>query len=219
MDTSLIVHLFGTADSWDEAVLLSGDADFTPAVRALRRRGKIISGAGFADAAECLVREFYRFEDLAMGLLRSDFAAYLMFGHGGTIMKWMDDEILPQEVKNELSSVELYCAWKRPQSKETSYSVGRCLSVLQAYTVVLSSKNLVATNSRSKLLEEFAKRLPEFSHKHSILLVDPAVWERVARVTPEYLRAFFGDAVGDMGRIKMTFVKQSDGLFVRKCEG
>lgn len=219
VDTSLIVHLFDTADSWDEAVLLSGDADFTPAVRALRRRGKIISGAGFADAAECLVREFYRFEDLAKGLLRNDFAAYLMFGEEGIIWKWLNDEILPQEVKDEQSSVELSCAWNRPQSKETSYSVGRCLSVLQAHTVVLKSKNLITPNSRSQLLEDFVKRLPEFSHNHSILLVDPAVWERVARVLPDYLRAFSGAATGDTGQIKQTFAKQSDGLFVRKCEG
>src|SRR5262249_30446118 len=54
VDASLIVHLFDTMDSWDVAHLLSGDADFIPAVASRRRRGKIVVGAGFPGASSAL---------------------------------------------------------------------------------------------------------------------------------------------------------------------
>jgi uncharacterized LabA/DUF88 family protein len=109
VDASLITHLFDTADAWDEAALLSGDADFTPAVHALRRRGKIISGAGFAGASECLVREFYTFHDLSSEILRSDFAAYLLFGEGQLITRWLTDDVVPKEVKDNATTITLKC--------------------------------------------------------------------------------------------------------------
>jgi uncharacterized LabA/DUF88 family protein len=64
VDASLTVHLFDTMDSWDVAYLLSGDADFVPAVASLRRRGKIVAGAGFPSVSSALVRECYEYVDL-----------------------------------------------------------------------------------------------------------------------------------------------------------
>ena len=64
VDSSLTVHLFDTMDAWEVAYLLSGDADFVPVVSCLRRRGKIVVGAGFADASTALVRECFEYIDL-----------------------------------------------------------------------------------------------------------------------------------------------------------
>ena len=61
IDASLTVHLFDTMDSWDVAYLLSGDADFVPVVTFLRRRGKIVIGAGFHKRSEALVRECHKY--------------------------------------------------------------------------------------------------------------------------------------------------------------
>lgn len=66
IDASLTVHLFDTMDSWDVAYLLSGDADYVPAVASLRRRGKIVKGAGFPDqCSSALIRECYDYIDLS----------------------------------------------------------------------------------------------------------------------------------------------------------
>jgi uncharacterized LabA/DUF88 family protein len=76
IDASLTVHLFDTMDSWDVAYLLSGDADFVPVVASLRRRGKIIIGAGFPGASPALVRECYDYIDLGEVFLKRDVAIY-----------------------------------------------------------------------------------------------------------------------------------------------
>ncbi len=44
-------------ESWDNALLLSCDADFVPTVTSLRRRGKLVVGAGFSNASPALMRE------------------------------------------------------------------------------------------------------------------------------------------------------------------
>ncbi len=94
IDASLTVHLFDTMDSWDVAFLISGDADFVPAVASLRRRGKIVVGAGFHDvSSEALIRECYKYIDLRDVFLRVDVALYLLFGKGGIAEKWFTDEV------------------------------------------------------------------------------------------------------------------------------
>jgi hypothetical protein len=217
VDASLIVHLFDTADSWDEAVLLSGDADFAPAVRALRRRGKIVSGAGFATASECLVREFYGFQDLSAEILRSDFAAYLLFGRGQLIARWLSDEIVSQEAADCATSINLKCEWQSEDGNESSalYSGGECLLVEQYAKIVFGSEGLAKNNSRADLLENFRVRFPEYAYDQYILLVNPLVWERVARTLPGFLRAFAGAATGTVGHIEAVFTKQPDGRFVK----
>jgi hypothetical protein len=85
IDSSLIVHLFDTAESWDIGYLLSGDADFVPAVKSLRRRGKILNGAGvLAGASNALIKECYEFVDL-IDFLKQDYAAYQLLGTDGLV--------------------------------------------------------------------------------------------------------------------------------------
>jgi hypothetical protein len=216
VDASLIVHLFDTSDAWDEAVLLSGDADFTPAVHSLRRRGKLISGAGFSGASECLVREFYRFEDLAKEVLRADFAAYLIFGKGQLITKWLTEEVPAKDVKNGLTTVNLACSWARGHSGGSLYSDGRRQFVLEYYHVIFGSSGLSDKNSRVAILESFLARFPELTHDPSMLLVNPLVWERVERVLPELLQKYSGRAMAESGQIESVFLKRGDGGFSRK---
>jgi uncharacterized LabA/DUF88 family protein len=93
IDASLTVHLFDTMDSWDVAYLLSGDADFVPAVASLRRRGKIVIGAGFSDVSSALVRECYDYIVLCDAFLKEDVAAYTVFKQGGIAERWLTDEV------------------------------------------------------------------------------------------------------------------------------
>jgi uncharacterized LabA/DUF88 family protein len=216
VDASLIVHLFDTANSWEEAVLLSGDADFTPAVRALRRQGKIVSGAGFSNASECLVREFYSFEDLSSQILRSDFAAYLLFGNEKLITRWMTDKIAPEDVKDKLTNVKLTCEWTPGREDESLYSGGRRVLINQYGRVSFGFEGLIEKNSRLSLLEDFCKNFPELAFHRAILSVNPLVWERIDRVLPKFLQLFSGAATGDIGRIESVFSKQSDGAYLRK---
>jgi hypothetical protein len=220
VDASLIVHLFDTADSWDEAVLLSGDADFAPAVRALRRQGKIVSGAGFANVSECLVRELYGFQDLSSEILRSDLAAYLLFGKGQLITRWMKDDIVPQEAVDAATNIKFTCEWESEERAESSalYSGGQRFLIEQYAKIVFGSQGMAKRNSRMSLLEDFRRRFPELTHDLSILLVNPLVWERVARILPGFLRAFSGASSGSVGHLETIFMKHADGGFVRKCD-
>jgi uncharacterized LabA/DUF88 family protein len=93
IDASLTVRLFDTMDSWDVAYLLSGDADFVPAVASLRRRGKRVVGAGFPARSPALVRECYKYVDLCELFLREDVAAYLLFKEDGVVQKWLLGEV------------------------------------------------------------------------------------------------------------------------------
>lgn len=93
IDTSLTVHLFDTMDTWDEAYLLSGDADFVPVVASLRRRGKIVIGAGFPGVSSALVRECYDYVNLREAFLNEDVAAYMVFRTNGIAQKWLTDEV------------------------------------------------------------------------------------------------------------------------------
>lgn len=97
VDASLTVHMFDTADAWEVAYLLSGDADYVPAVASLRRRGKIVSGAGFANPAPSLVRECYQYVDLLDEFIRDDFVAYLIFSRDGLAKSWLTAPVIRTE--------------------------------------------------------------------------------------------------------------------------
>src|SRR5262249_13930667 len=90
VDASLIVHLFDTMDSWDVAHLLSGDADFIPAVASRRRRGKIVVGAGFPGASSALIRECYSYINLVDIFVREDVALYALFNANGVLAQWLN---------------------------------------------------------------------------------------------------------------------------------
>lgn len=83
IDSTLTVSMFDTMNSWDIAYLLSGDADFVPAVAALRRKGKMVIGIGFEDASNALVRECYNYIDTWNSILVQDYAVYTIFQDGG----------------------------------------------------------------------------------------------------------------------------------------
>lgn len=93
VDSSLTVHLFDTIDSWDVAYLLSGDADFVPVVASLRRRGKIVVGAGFSDASEALVRECYDYVNLSEEFLYDDVLAFKLFRREGLVYQWLTMDV------------------------------------------------------------------------------------------------------------------------------
>ena len=107
VDSSLAVHLFDTMDSWDTAFLLSGDADFVPAVASLRRRGKIIVGVGFPDASEALVRECYHYVNIQDVFLNEDVLAYTLYRKEGVVHKWLSDEVKHDVRFGEPEKIEL----------------------------------------------------------------------------------------------------------------
>jgi hypothetical protein len=87
IDSSLIVHLFDTAAYWDVAYLVSGDADFVPAVRSLRRQGKLINVVGFGSSvSSALLKECFEFIDLT-DFFRQDVSAYRLLDNPGLIAK------------------------------------------------------------------------------------------------------------------------------------
>jgi len=96
IDASLTVHLFDTTDTWDVAYLLSADADFVPAVRTLRRRGKTVLGAGFPSPSSALVRECYDYIDLRAAFVEEDVAAYELFRQGGLVQTWLAPPVAAQ---------------------------------------------------------------------------------------------------------------------------
>jgi len=65
VDTLLITHLFDTIEFWDCAYLFSGDGDYCPAVKALRRRGKKVIVVGVEEQMkEELIREAHSVIDV-----------------------------------------------------------------------------------------------------------------------------------------------------------
>jgi uncharacterized LabA/DUF88 family protein len=125
IDASLTVHLFDTMEAWDVAYLLSGDADFVPAVASLRRRGKIVIGAGFRDCSSALVRECFDYIDLSEAFLVKDVAAYAIFKKpDGIIWKWFTDDLSPPPGYTEQKSAELMFSWDLHADRFSDFAVG-----------------------------------------------------------------------------------------------
>jgi uncharacterized LabA/DUF88 family protein len=97
IDASLTVHLFDTSDSWETAILISGDADFVPVVESMRKKGKVIIGAGFINASRELIKECYEYVDLAEKFICEDFGVYKIFCQNGFAESWLTkiDESTP----------------------------------------------------------------------------------------------------------------------------
>jgi len=163
IDASLTVHLFDTMESWDMAYLLSGDADFVPAVNSLRRRGKIVIGAGFADASPALIRECYDYIDLGKEYIKEDVGAYLMVRKDGVIDKFLGSEIMPEE--NFKGRVILSVGWF-PKRKYVSSGGDRSVPlpigdiINYQFFLKIDAATPVRAPNLDNILVEFQKQYP-----------------------------------------------------------
>lgn len=90
IDSSLITHLFDTMDHWRTATIVSQDADYVPTVRALRKRGKLLYGAGFINrAAEPLITECFAYKDIMREYIKADMSLFLLFKKGGRLSQYI----------------------------------------------------------------------------------------------------------------------------------
>lgn len=86
IDSTLITHLFDTMDSWKVSTIISHDADYCPAVRALRKKGKVIYGAGFPKrASEALIIECYGFINVMKEYANRDLGLFSLFRPKGKL--------------------------------------------------------------------------------------------------------------------------------------
>ncbi|HUW13573.1 MAG TPA: NYN domain-containing protein [Anaerolineae bacterium] len=192
IDASLTVHLFDTMDTWDAAYLLSADADFVPAVRTLRRRGKIVVGAGFSARSSALVQECYDYVDLHPMFLQDDLAAYEMFRQGGTVQAWLADPVVPQLPEGDPERpVELSAHWqglRADRLDDYGWESMREVSEHQFYHLVqLMATGSVDLSGRLELVSNFQAVFPEYVTKIDParnwcqLAVSPLAWHGVER--------------------------------------
>src|SRR5262249_34172492 len=151
IDTSLTVHLFDTADSWDVAFLLSGDADFVPVVSSLRRRGKIVIGAGFGDASTALIRECYQYIDLSKEFLIDDVLAFMLFKPDGILFNWLAMEVIPPQDESS-SQAKLMTEWQRRTIVVTTR--GALPEEERFYSVNLTAEGAVDLSARIQYIEQ-----------------------------------------------------------------
>jgi uncharacterized LabA/DUF88 family protein len=180
IDASLTVHLFDTMDTWDVAYLLSGDADFVPVVASLRRRGKIVIGAGFSNRSAALVRECYDYVDLWDVFFREDVFAYHIFAEDGIARKWLTDEVQCQPSN---APVELTFEWQfRPEH----------------ISIYLTAKGHVDLSSRLKQIEDLRSIFPggirelNPSRGEYQLIITTAAWSGVERRLEKFIPSLQG---------------------------
>jgi uncharacterized LabA/DUF88 family protein len=186
IDASLTVHLFDTMDSWDVAYLLSGDSDFVPAVASLRRRGKIVKGAGFSARSAALVRECYDYVDLRGLFLRDDVFAYRLFSEQGIAHRWLTDEVGARSDKGPL---ELAFEWQfHPEYPRDP--TGHPLKVSDqglCYCIYLTAQGQMTLDNRLELLEQLRDKYPdrigEFNTNQGRFqfFINATTWEGVER--------------------------------------
>lgn len=103
IDSTLITHLFDTMDSWNVATIVSHDADYCPAIRALRKKGKVIFGAGFPKrASEALITECFGFIDVLEEYLERDLGLFFLFKRKGKLSQLI-------KKANKTKGVEVSC--------------------------------------------------------------------------------------------------------------
>lgn len=184
IDASLIVHLFDTMDSWDVAYLLSGDADFVPAVVSLRRRGKIVIGAGFPARSSALVRECYDYIDLCNVYLKEDVAAYGLFRE----------------------SVQLFFTHQRGVNDDHFY----INLVLQKGLIDLSSRHSKIEEFKTKFPDQV--RAMDLEKAHYQFRISPIVWAGVERRIESFVSSIEGleYVSGRRGSYKIEYVYDRD---------
>jgi hypothetical protein len=94
VDTSIVVHLFETMDSWEAAVLFTNDADLVPAVWSLRRRGKRVYCSSPADpmehASRPLIKASQSFFRWDLDFLTKDWLFFEFLQPGGPLDQFFD---------------------------------------------------------------------------------------------------------------------------------
>jgi uncharacterized LabA/DUF88 family protein len=213
IDASLIVNLFDTSESWETAYLISGDADFAPAIASLRRRGKIVVGGGFLSASAVLLREFYHYQDL-LPFVTEDFAAYQIFKTDGVLERWLTEPIPATSENIAKEKIKLYCHWQRREDQierlvfGTPYLAGVADYRQTFGWVRLADNNLIDRGDKDAPLEQFAKKFPQFAMVNDrFLLISPALWRAIDRRLPTLLSKFKGTTLhSDSGSIEATHV-------------
>jgi uncharacterized LabA/DUF88 family protein len=186
IDASLTVHLFDTMDTWDTAYLLSGDADFVPVVRSLRRRGKIVVGAGFESRSSALVRECYDYVDLPDRFLEQDITAYCIFKSDGLLHHWFNDDV---ESRRPGTPITLGVNWHM----RTSF-------LDPASNIGFTAQGPIDLSTRTQLMEQLRNHLPgswvTYTPDKGVfnLRLSPTVWAGVER-RPESYTATLPDAL------------------------
>jgi uncharacterized LabA/DUF88 family protein len=185
IDASLTVHLFDTIDSWDIAYLLSGDADFVPVVTSLRRRGKIVIGAGFSARSSALVRECYDYVDLCRLFLNEDVFAYRVFSDNGVAQRWLRDEV---KAGSDNGPLKLTFEWQ-PSAERAADGGHRVFGTpdrVSGHDIYLTAKGSVDLDSRFELLEGLRSKYPEsvsdhIEHGVYRLFISASAWVGVER--------------------------------------
>jgi hypothetical protein len=210
IDASLTVHLFDTMDTWDTAYLLSADADFVPAVRTLRRRGKVVVGAGFSERSSALVRECYAYIDLYSAFLEDDTAAYEMFRDGGLVQAWLAAPVHQQEgvAPGELD-LTLTATWQGPDP-DTLAAYGAWWSMREVsgrvpwHSIGLHALGHVGQfdfSSREQEVRRFQAAFPrhvrqvDFPRPACLLAVSPSAWHSVERRLDTFAASLPGASV------------------------
>jgi len=166
VDTSLIVHLFDTMDSWDRAFLLSGDADFVPAVTSLRRRGKTVTGVGFPMASTALVRECYSYINVREAYLEEDIFLFSIFKQDGIAYQWLTDEIILLGNTAPPPKIDVRVSWLQlghPTKPDLSDWVPENPT---AYRVSFNVNNEIDFTSRDLLFANLNNKFPKKGIKH-----------------------------------------------------
>lgn len=192
VDASLIVHLFDTSGSWDHAIILSGDADFTPAVRSLRRQGKRVSGAGFAGASPALRRETFEYINLVDAFLSIDFELFRLLGPGGLVEYWLEADIDPPPDAERRKEIVFLINWM-----PLTLAGGILLNFSSADYPC--SKRLLQMNARSKGMCK-----PKVYQPHQ-WVISATAWEGMKAVLDGLVERYPGAASGDSGNLASKF--------------
>jgi uncharacterized LabA/DUF88 family protein len=204
IDTSLTVYLFDTMEAWDIAYLLSGDADFVPAVASLRRRGKIVIGVGFSNASSALVRECCDYIDMCKSFLRDDFAAYEIFRKDGIVSKWLTEEVVSRSNSDLSQPIELSFEWQQYSARPYLGKPSRLFSIDEVndkgpyYPVYLTVQGSIDLSNRDKRIKEFQTRFPKHIQEMDLargqyeFIVSPLAWNGVERRLEAFISSFGG---------------------------
>jgi hypothetical protein len=93
--TEMVVYLFETLAQWDNAVIVSRDAEFVPAVWSLRRKGKrIFCAAPETELGSPLVQACHSFLPLDEDFIRADRALFEFLQPSGGLEQWLASDVV-----------------------------------------------------------------------------------------------------------------------------